>query len=186
MARKSFGPKTWVYPMPVFIIASYNDDGTPNAMNAAWGSIGDDDKIFICCDKTHKTTDNILKRKAFTVSMATESTMVSSDYVGIVSGKDVPDKFARSGWHATRSDLVDAPLIDELPMSMECEFISYEPKTSALFGKIVDVKADESILTDGKIDPKKLMPITYDPIGHRYYGLGEPVGNAFSDGKRLK
>jgi flavin reductase (DIM6/NTAB) family NADH-FMN oxidoreductase RutF len=186
MSRKSFGPKTWVYPMPVFIIATYNDDGTPNAMNAAWGSIGDDDKIFVCCDGSHRTTENILRRKAFTVSMAVEGQVVPSDFVGMVSGNDDPAKFSRTGWHAVKSDRVDAPIIEELPMSMECELISYRRETSELFGKIIDVKADESVLTDGRIDPEKLRPISYDPVNRRYYGLGKAVGKAYSDGSKLK
>ena len=183
---KDFGPKTFVYPMPVFIIASYDENGVPDAMNAAWGCIGDDDRLFTCLSPEHKTVKNILKRKAYTVSMATVSQEVPCDYVGIVSGNDVPDKFERAGFHAVKSSKVDAPLIRELPMAMECELISYDERTCAMFGRIINVCADESILTDGKIDPEKLKPITYDPVNHRYYALGDVVGNAFSDGKKLR
>ncbi len=183
--RKDFGPKTFVYPMPVFIVAAYDENGVPNAMNAAWGCIGDDDRLFTCLSPEHKTVKNILKRKAYTVSMATVSQEVPCDYVGIVSGNDVPDKFAKAGFHAVKSGKVDAPIIQELPMTMECELISYDEKTCAMFGRIVNVCADESVLTDGKIDPEKLKPITYDPVNHVYYDLGKKIGKAFSDGKKL-
>ena len=183
--RKDFGAKTYVYPMPVFIIASYDENGVPDAMNAAWGCIGDDDRLFLCLSPEHKTVKNILKRKAYTVSMATVEQEVACDYVGIVSANDVPDKFERAGFHAVKSSKVDAPLIRELPMAMECELISYDEEHCGMFGKIINVCADESVLTDGKIDPAKLRPITYDPVNHRYYELGAPVGRAFSDGKKL-
>ena len=184
--RADFGAKPCVYPMPVFIIGTYGEDGVPDAMNAAWGGIAEEDRITICLDASHKTTANILARKAFTVSMAVEGQVERCDYAGIVSANDVPDKFAKAGFHAVKSDKVDAPLIQELPMAMECELISYDEKTCAMFGKIVNVCADESVLTDGKIDPRKLKPITYDPVNHDYYALGEVVGKAFSDGKKLR
>ena len=183
--RKDFGPKTYVYPMPVFIIATYDENGVPDAMNAAWGCIGDDDRLFLCLDPSHKTVANILKRKAYTVSMATAGQEVPCDYVGMVSGNDVPDKFSKAGFHAVKAPNVDAPLIEELPMAMECELISYDEKTCACFGKIINVCADESVLTDGKIDPVRLDPITYDPVNRDYYRLGEKVGKAFGDGRKL-
>lgn len=183
--RHNFGSKPLLYPMPVFIIATYNDDGTPNAMNAAWGGIADTELISICLGE-HRTTRNILARKAFTVSMADEQNMMAADYVGIVSGDKVPDKVAKAGWHVTRSEFVDAPLIDELPMALECEFVSYDEETGLLQGRIVNVCAEERILTGGKIDLSKFHPITYDPSGHGYHTLGKKVGNAFSDGKKLK
>lgn len=183
--RKNFGAKPMLYPMPVFIIGTYNPDGTPNAMNAAWGGIADTERISICLDD-HRTTRNILARKAFTVSMADAANVLPADYVGIVSGDKVPDKVAKAGWHVTKSDFVDAPLIDELPMALECTLIGYDEETDLLIGKIVNVCAEERILTDGKIDLGKFRPITYDPCGHGYYTLGEKVGQAFSDGKKLK
>ena len=183
--RKNFGPKPMMYPMPVLIIGTYNEDGTPNAMNAAWGGIADTEIISICLG-SHRTTDNIFARKAFTVSMATAETVVAADYVGIVSGEKVADKVAKAGWHTTKSEFVDAPLIDELPYALECEFISRDEATGLVLGKIVNVCAKEEILTDGKVDLSKFHPITYDPSGHGYYTLGEQVGNAFSDGKALK
>jgi len=185
--RKNFGAKAMCYPMPVFIIGTYNEDGTPNAMNAAWGGISEETEITICVDDSHKTAENLLARKAFTVSMATAAQMVACDYVGIVSGNKEPEKFAKAGFHATKSESVDAPLIDELPMALECEVISYDPETCRLVGRIVNVCADESVLGDnGKVDVQKLQPITYDPVNHQYLVLGESVGRAFQAGTALK
>ena len=185
--RKNFGAKPMCYPMPVYIIATYGADGTPDAMNAAWGGISEEQEISICISEDHKTTENILARKAFTVSMATARYMKECDYVGIVSGNKVPDKFRKTGFHATKSEFVDAPLIDELPMALECELISYDPETCRLVGRIVNVSADESVLGEnGKVDVSKLQPITYDPMNHHYLALGEKVGQAFHDGLALK
>ena len=185
--RKNFGAKAMCYPMPVFIIGTYNADGTPNAMNAAWGGISEETEITICVDSAHKTAENLLTRKAFTVSMATAKMMTACDYVGIVSGNKEPEKFAKAGFHAVKSEFVDAPLIQELPMALECEVISYDEETCRLVGRIVNVCADESVLGDnGKVDVAKLQPITYDPMNHHYLVLGEKVGQAFHDGAVLK
>ena len=182
MSRTSFGAKPIMFPQPVLIIGTYDENGVPNAMNAAWGITTDFQEITISLSE-HKTTDNFLKRGAFTVSMATEDQVVACDYVGIVSGRDVPDKFEKAGFHATKSELVDAPLIDELPMALECKVKSFS--NGILVGEIVNVSADDSVITDGKIDPKKLRPITFDPCNNTYIGLGDVVGSAFSDGKKL-
>ena len=185
--RKNFGAKPMCYPMPVYIIGTYNADGTPNAMNAAWGGISEEKEISICVDSGHKTMENILQRKAFTVSMATAKYVTACDYVGVVSGNKVPDKFAKAGFHAIKSEFVDAPLIEELPMAVECKLISYDPESCRLVGEIVNVSADESVLNeDEKVDPAKLQPITYDPMNHHYLALGEKVGHAFKDGLALK
>lgn len=185
--RKNFGAKPMCYPMPVYIIGTYNADGTPNAMNAAWGGISEDKEISICVSAEHKTTENILARKAFTVSMATAKHVTACDYVGVVSGNKVPDKFAKAGFHDTKSEFVDAPLIDELPMAVECRLVSYDPESCRLVGEIVNVSADESVLNEeGKVDSGKLQPITYDPMNHYYLALGEKVGHAFKDGFTLK
>ena len=185
--RKNFGAKTMCYPMPVFIIGTYNEDGTPTAMNAAWGGISEEQEISICVDCEHKTAENLQKRKAFTVSMATVKYMAACDYVGLVSGNKEPEKFAKAGFHATKSEFVNAPLIDELPMALECEVISYDTETCRLVGKIVNVSADESVLGEnGKVDVSKLQPITYDSMNHHYLVLGEKVGQAFHDGLSLK
>ena len=185
--RKNFGAKPWTYPQPVFILATYNEDGTPNAMNAAWGGISEDKELSMCISEGHKTTANILARKAFTVSMATADQLVPCDYVGIASANTVPDKLAKTGWHTTRSAFVDAPLIDELPMAVECRLVSYDPESCHLVGEIVNVSADESVLDEsGKIDPDKLQPILFDPIHNAYRKLGEKAGNAFRDGAALR
>ena len=185
--RKNFGAKPWTYPQPVFILAAYGEDGTPNAMNAAWGGISDDRELSLGISAEHKTTANILARKAFTVSMATAEQLVACDYVGIESGNSVANKIEKAGWHAARSEFVDAPLIEELPMAVECRLVSYDPESCRLVGEIVNVSADEAVLdADGKIDPDKLRPITFDPIHNAYRVLGEKVGSAFRDGVKLK
>jgi len=183
MSRVNFGAKPFLYPMPVLIVGTYDENGVPNAMNAAWGMISDYQEISISMSE-HKTTENFAVTGAFTVSFATEDAVIPCDYVGIESASKVPDKFARAGFHATKSAFVNAPLIDELPMALECKVKSFEE--GILIGEIVNVNADESILTDGQIDPKKLKPIAYDPVNHTYMGLGEKVGNAFKDGMKLK
>ena len=185
--RKNFGAKEMCYPMPVFIIGTYNEDGTPNAMNAAWGGVTEEAQLTICVDADHKTAKNILARKAFTVSMGTAPYVDACDYVGIISGNEEPDKFAKAGFHATKSEFVDAPLIDELPMALECEMLSYEPDSCRLVGKVVNVCVEDAYLDEkGKVDVSKLQPITFDPVHHSYLVLGEKVGQAFHDGLRLK
>ena len=162
-------------------------DGTLDAMNAAWGGISEDKELSMCISAGHKITANILARKAFTVSMATAEQAVACDYVGIESGNQAADKVAKAGWHTTKSEFVDAPLIDELPMAVECRLVSYDPESCRLVGEIVNVSADESVLDEaGKIDPDKLRPITFDPVHNTYRVLGEKVANAFQDGAKLK
>ena len=184
--RKSFGTKPAMYPMPVLMIAAYDESGRANAMNAAWGGISEEDEISICISADHKTTKNILASGAFTVSMATVDYVKECDYLGIVSGNDVEDKLSVCGLHTERAETVNAPVIKELPMALECELRGYDEDSCRLVGRIVNVSCDESALTDGRIDPVKLRPITYDPIGHGYYALGDRVGSAFSDGKEIK
>ena len=162
--RKDFGVKPWLYPMPVLIVAAYDEAGVPNAMNAAWGGIHTDDMIGICLSEGHKTTKNILARRAFTVSVGTMNRMTECDYVGIVSGNKEPEKFAKAGFTARKSAFVDAPLIEELPMALECELVSYDAETNHMVGRIVNVSIDESVLgDDGKVDADLLRPIIYDP-----------------------
>ena len=185
--RKNFGVKPWTYPQPVFILAAYDEHGVPNAMNAAWGGISEENEISLCISAEHKTTENILARKAFTISMADAAHVTACDYVGIVSGNDVPDKVARAGFHTSKAAFVDAPLIDELPMAVECRLVSYDPETCRLVGQIVNVNAEESVLdASGNIDPDRFSPIIFDPIHSAYRKLGEKVGNAFRDGNQLK
>ena len=184
--RKNFGSQHWLFPQPVLMIATYNEDGTPDIMNAAWGGISDSDEISISISNTHKTAKNLLKRGAFTVSFATAEQVAACDYVGLVSGNKVQDKFARAGFHAVKSEFVDAPLVEELPMALECRVRSYDTETDILRGEIVNVSADETILTDGKIDPAKLRPIVFDPVNHDYLELGAKAGKAFGEGNKLK
>ncbi|MBQ9951934.1 MAG: flavin reductase family protein [Clostridia bacterium] len=185
--RKNFGAKPLLYPQPVFIIAAYDENGVPNAMNAAWGGISEDQEVSVCISAGHKTTKNILASKAFTISMADAGHVAQCDYVGVVSGNKVPDKMEKAGFHTTKSEFVNAPLIDELSMAVECRLVSYDPESCRLVGEIVNVCADESVLGEnGKVDPAKLRPITFDPMNNAYLVLGERVGSAFSDGLKLK
>lgn len=185
--RKNFGAKPYTYPQPVFIIGTYDENGTPDAMNAAWGGISEEKEITICVDSVHKTAKNFMKTGAFTVSMADAAHVVECDYVGVVSANDVPDKVAKAGFHAIKSEFVNAPLFEELPMALECKVISYDEESCRLVGEILNVSADERVLNEkGKVDPAKLQPITYDSMNHTYLVLGEKVGNAFKDGLKLK
>ena len=184
--RKIFGAKPWVYPMPVFIIATYDEDGKANAMNAAWGGISCDTEICICMGENHQTTENLKKNPEFTVSMADVEHITACDYVGIVSGKNTPDKMEKAGFTTSKAEFVNAPIINELPMTIECRMTSYDEETCHLFADIINVSADEKILTDGKIDIAKLRPIAYDPVSHAYVECSQKVGNAFRDGLILK
>lgn len=183
--RKNFGVKPWVYPQPVLIIGTYDADGNPDAMNAAWGGQYSPSQIMLSLSE-HKTTENIRLKGAFTVSFATAATVVASDYVGIVSANHAPDKMAKSGFTTTRSEVVDAPVINELPLTLECKFVKFN-EDGKVIGEIVNVSADESILDDnGTIDAAKLDAIIFDPVNATYLRLGEKVGNAFKDGAKLK
>lgn len=183
--RKNFGVKSWVYPQPVLIIGTYDAEGKADAMNAAWGGQYEGNQIMLCLGK-HKTTKNIRLKGAFTVSFATASQVVASDYVGIVSANDVPDKMEKAGFTTVKSEFVDAPLINELPMALECKLVKFNEDGNVI-GEIVNVSADESILDEnGKIDAAKLDAIIFDPVNAAYLRLGEKVGNAFKDGNQLK
>ena len=184
--RKNFGVKTWLYPMPVLIVAAYDAAGVPNAMNAAWGGIYTDDMVGICLSEGHKTTKNILERKAFTVSIGTAGQLAACDYVGKASGNKVADKVARAGFTARKSEFVDAPLIEELPMALECELVSYDIESNHMVGRIVNVSADESVLgEDGRVDVLRLQPVVYEPFGRGYFALGERIGTGYSSGKNI-
>lgn len=184
--RKNFGPKTWMYPMPVLIVGTYDEKGNPNAMNAAWGGIYDTNQVMLCLSEGHKTYQNIQKRGAFTVSMATADHVVACDYVGLESGNKVADKFQKAGFTAVKSEFVDAPVISELPMTLECTLVGTTPE-GILIGQIVNISADEKILdANGNISPELFRPITYDSVHHTYRVLGNVVGHAFQDGNALK
>ena len=186
MMRKNFGKKPWIYPQPVLIIGSYNEDGSANAMNAAWGGIYEADQVVLCLSAGHKTTANIKNRKAFTVSIADAAHVVQADYVGLVSANQVKDKLEKAGFHTRKSTFVDAPLIDELPLTLECRLIKVN-EDGNIIGEIINVSADEIILGgDGMIDPDKLQAISFDPVHNTYLKLGEKAGKAFADGAVLK
>ena len=183
--RKNFGAQPFLFPQPVLIIATYDENGNPNAMNAAWGGIVGMDEIIIDLAH-HKTTDNLLKNRAFTVSVADVEHMVSCDYVGLVSGAQEPSKIKKAGCTTARSAFVNAPIINELPVTLECELTEVIGGSKYL-GRIVNVSVDERVLgDDGKISLDKFSPITYDTVHYGYYKLGEKVGNAFHDGAKLK
>ena len=185
--RKNLKTKSYFYPLPVLVIGTYDENGTPNAMNAAWGTVCDTAQVAIVLSAGHKTVKNLLKTKAFTVAMADDKNVVEADFVGVVSGNNTPDKLMKTGWHTTKSEFVNAPVIEELPLVLECKLVSYDTDTEICIGEVVNVSADERILDEkGKIDLTKFKPLCYDCDGHGYYVLGERVGNAFSDGLKLK
>lgn len=180
-----FDPKhSVITPEGVFIIATYDENGVPNAMNAAWGIQSDYTEISLFLAE-HKTTENIKKTGAFTVSFGTKDTVVISDFFGVVSGKTV-NKIEKAGVHVHKSAHVNAPIIEEYPLTLECKVKSFDDKTGVLVGEIVSEQADEKILTDGKIDLGKMQPIIYDPSTNVYRVVGEVVGHAFKDGLALK
>lgn len=185
--RKDLKVKSYMYPLPVLIVGTYDEDGTPDAMNAAWGTICDTAQVAIVLSATHKTVKNLLKTKAFTLSMADESNVIPADYVGVVSAFDVPNKIAKTGWAVTKSKHVNAPVIENLPLCLECRLVSYDFDTEICIGEVVNVSADDKILNEkGKVDLTKFKPICYDCDTHGYYSLGAKVGSAFSDGLKLK
>ena len=184
--KKNLGVKNLMFPMPVLIIGTYNEDGTPNVMNAAWGGITLEDEITICIDVAHKTWANISAKKAFTVAFGTALTVKSCDYLGIVSGNTTPDKVAKSGFTTVKSEFVDAPVINELPLVLECQLVSMNESKCNVVGKIVNCAVEESAMTDGKPDADKMKPICFDTCAHVYRLMGEVVAKAFSCGAELK
>ena len=177
-----------IFPMPVLMVASYNEDGSVNVMTAAWGTMQERDTVALCLTETHKTVQNIKARGAFTVSIADAAHMVEADYLGIETGNRVADKFARSGLTASKAEKVDAPVINEFPICLECEFIEYRDGEygCGVIGKVVNVTADESVMVNGKIDMSRVNAIAFDPYTHGYYKVTERVGEAFRDGMTLK
>ena len=185
--RKEIKTTEAIFPMPVLMIATYNEDGSVDVMNAAWGTMLERDHVILNLTETHKTVKNIKARKAFTVSIADAKHVVEADYVGISSGNNTPDKFEKTGLTATKSENVDAPIINEFPICMECEFIEYQDDEygCGVIGKVVNVTADESVMNGDNVDISLVNAIAFDPYTHVYYKVGERVGNAFSDGKKL-
>lgn len=183
--RKNLGVKPYLYPQLVMIIGTYDKDGKPNAMNAAWGGMADYDKIFVCMS-SHKTTENIDITKEFSVSIGDASHVVECDYVGIVSANQEVNKMKKSKFITSKAEFVNAPIINELPLCLECKLIKVLEEDLYL-AQIVNVNADESILDEnGKVSLEKFVPISYDPSTHGYYKVSGRVGNAFKDGNKLK
>ena len=182
--RKNFGPDhaLMTTTQPCVMIATWNKDHTPDVMMAAWAGQYDYNQIVISLSK-HKTTENLELTGAFTVSFADERTVAESDYFGLVSGNKVPDKVAKVGFTVTPSPNVDAPIINEYPLTLECKVVSWNG--GVLIGEIVNMSADESILTDGKVDLGKLRPIVFDAAANTYRAIGEVVGQAWGSGKKF-
>lgn len=186
--RKQIKNTEAIFPMPVLMIATYNDDGSINVMNAAWGTMVSRDIVALNLTETHKTVKNIKARKAFTVSIADSKHVTEADYFGVVSGNNTPNKFEASGLTASKSENVDAPIINEFPICFECEFIEYQDGEygCGVIGKVINVTADENVMDDDKINISKVNAIAFDPYTHGYYKVTERVGEAFKDGLQLK
>ena len=177
-----------IFPMPVLMVATYNEDGSVNVMNAAWGTMQARDMVALNLTESHKTVKNIKARGAFTVSIADAAHVVEADYFGVESGNKVSDKLSRSGLTASRAEAVDAPVINEFPLCLECEFVEYQDNAygCGVIGRVVSVTADEAVLRDGKLDMSLVNAIAFDPYTHGYYRVAERVGDAFKDGLALK
>ena len=186
--RKKIKTTEAIFPMPVLMIATYNEDGSVDVMNAAWGTMLDRDYVILNLTETHKTVKNIKRTGAFTVSIADSKHVVEADYFGIASGNNTKDKFEKSRLSATKSTLVDAPIVNEFPICMECEFVEYQDDKygCGVIGKVVNVTADEGVLDGDKVDIDKVSAIAFDPYTHGYYKVTERVGNAFSDGLKIR
>ena len=186
--KKNIDTKIAVFPMPVLMIAAYDESGKVNVMNAAWGMICAEDKIALFIDEDHKTTKNIRAVKAFTVSLADVKNMAEADFFGIATGNKMTDKFERTGFHAVKSSVVNAPIIEEFPLVMECELaeIVETENLHAVVGKILNAQAEENILdAKGKVDPSKINALIFDQFQSGYYTVGEKVGKAWNAGAKL-
>lgn len=177
-----------IFPMPVLMVATYNEDGSVNVMNAAWGTMQERGNVALNLTETHKTVQNIKARKAFTVSIADAAHVVEADYFGVVSGNKEPKKFEKSGLTAAKAEAVDAPVINEFPLCLECEFIEFQNDTYGIgvIGKVVNITADDRVMVNGKLDMSLVNAIAFDPYTHGYYRVAERVGEAFKDGLSLK
>ena len=186
--RKRLNITEGIFPMPVLMVAAYNEDGSVNVMTAAWGTMQARDHVALVLSESHKTVKNIKARGAFTVSIADAAHVTEADYFGIESGNKVSDKFAKSGLTASKAEIVDAPVINEFPLCLECEFIEYQDNKygCGVIGKVVNVTADESVMAEGKVDMSLVNAIAFDPYTHGYYKVTERVGEAFKDGTQLK
>lgn len=186
--RKQLNITEGIFPMPVLMVASYNEDGSVNVMNAAWGTMQERGTVALNLTETHKTVQNIKARGAFTVSIADAAHVVEADYFGVTSGNKIPDKLGKAGLTASRAEKVDAPVINEFPLCLECQFIEYQSNDygCGVIGKVINVTADERVMPDGKLDMSLVNAIAFDPYTHGYYRVAERVGEAFKDGLKLK
>lgn len=186
--RKKLNITEGIFPMPVLMIATYNEDGSVNVMNAAWGTMQERGTVVLNLTETHKTVKNIKERGAFTVSIADATHVMEADYFGVASGNKIMNKFEKSGLSASKAETVDAPVINEFPLCLECKYIEYQNNEygCGVIGKVVSVTADESVMPNGKLDMSLVNAIAFDPYTHGYYKVTERVGEAFHDGQKLK
>ena len=174
--------------MPVLLISTFNEDGSVDVMNAAWGTMLDRDVVALNLTETHKTVQNIKERGGFVIHIADAKHVAEADFFGVVSGNKEPEKFKKSGLSFVKSDIVDAPVINELPIAMECEFIEYQNDETGIgvIGKVLRTSVEEEHLKDGRVDIDSVEAIAFDPYTHGYYKVGGRVGEAFSDGLKLR
>ena len=186
--KKELGVKPYLFPMPVLMIATYGDDGTVDVMNMAWGGICAENMVSLNIDEDHKTSENIKKHGAFTMSIADIPHMEAADFFGIASGNSMPDKFQRSGLTAIKSEKVDAPVVQEFPLTLECRVVEDKMEIYGhhVVGEIVGVLAEESVLDEnGKVDAARLNAFVFDQFRSGYYAIGEKVGQAWKTGAPL-
>ena len=186
--KKSLGVKPYLFPMPGLMIATYGEDGTVDVMNMAWGGICASNLVALNIDEDHKTAENIKKRGAFTLSIADVDHLAEADFFGIATANKMPDKFARSGLHAVKSEYVDAPVVEEFPITLECKVAQLQNADGnfRVVGEIVNVLAEEKVLDEqGKVDPTKLGAFVFDQFQSGYYAIGEKVGQAWHSGAKL-
>lgn len=185
--RKKLNITEGIFPMPVLMVATYNEDGSVNVMNAAWGTMQERDRVALNLTESHKTVKNIKERGAFTVSIADAAHVTEADFFGIASGNTLTNKLEKAGLTAVKAECVDAPVIREFPLCLECEYLEYQENEygCGVIGKVVNVTADERVMPDGKLDMSLVNAIAFDPYTHGYYKVTERVGEAFRDGKKL-
>ena len=186
--KKNLGVKPYLFPMPVLMIATYGDEDKVDVMNMAWGGICAENMVALNIDEDHKTSENIKKRGAFTLSIADIPHIEAADFFGIATGNKMTDKFERSGLHAVKSERVDAPVIEEFPLTLECKVVECQNTAYGfrVLGEIVNVLADENVLDEkGKVEPSKLNAFVFDQFQNGYYAIGEKVGQAWNTGVPL-
>ena len=186
---KDFGVKPYLFPMPTYMIGTYNEDDTVDVMMMAWGGICAEDMVALNLEVDHKTVANLEKRKAFTLAVPGTDTLRESDFLGIASSNKMADKFERTGLHAVKSAHVDAPVVEEFPITLECKVSECQHTAYGfrVLGEIVNVLADEKVLDEkGKVDPSKLNAFVFDQMRSGYYAIGEKVGQAWQSGAKKK